>query len=78
MKSSGTIFTAAILVCRYSDDDNVQGAKPVIVRLKEGSLEGARRTITDSSFTFAKVPAVAKNGALELMLKPNAFVLIER
>lgn len=68
----------AILVCRYSDDDNVQGAKPVTVRLKEGSLEGARCTITDSSFTFTEIPAATENGALELMLEPNAFVLIER
>lgn len=48
------------------------------VRLKVGSLEGARCTITDSSFTFAEIPVVAKNGALELMLEPNAFVLVER
>ena len=90
VKTSGTdrdVYAAAaknkdgklgILVCRYSDDDNVCGVEKIGVRLASGSLEGAECHLTDESRLFTEYPFAVKDGALELLLEPNAFVLIEK
>ena len=69
----------AILVCRYTEDNNVVASKPVKIRLEGGSLAGAIGHLTDLARTYTEVPVpVAEDGSATVTLDPNSFILIEK
>ena len=67
-----------ILVCRYTDDNNVIYAKKIRVRVDGVVPEEVRAWLADSRFFYSDYPMpVAKDGSVEIPLEPRSFVMIE-
>lgn len=67
----------AVLVSRFNEDNNVVAKKTV--KLNVGGTEGQEATahLTDSAHMYTEVPVHYKDGAIELVLEPNSFVMVE-
>ena len=67
------------LVSRYNDDDNVHVMKKVRIHLP-GLSDGTDIVIghiTDSSRRYTEIPVNVTDGAAEVSLEPNSFVMLE-
>lgn len=68
----------ALLVSRYSDDDNVSDIGTVKVVLPGRNLANAKCHITDMVRTYTEIPVTANgDGAILLRMQPLSFALIE-
>ncbi len=68
----------AVLVSRYSDDNNVTDTATVTIRVKGRSLKGATCLLTDSVRTYTRIPLnVQPDGSAIIYMQPLSFALIE-
>ena len=68
----------ALLISRYSDDNNVTDTATVTVRVKGRSLKGATCLLTDAVRTYTRVPmAIQPDGSAVIYMQPFSFALIE-
>lgn len=68
----------AVLVSRYSDDDNVSDVGEVTVRVPGVSLADARCHLTDLVRTYTRVPMdVQPDGSARIRMLPLSFALVE-
>ena len=67
----------AVLVSRYTDDDNAFGCIDVPVKVPGCNLTKTRVRMLDSRFDFADCPYGAENGAAVISLEPRSFALLE-
>ena len=67
----------AVLVSRYTDDDNAFGCIDVPVKVPGCNLTKTRVRMLDSRFDFADSPYGAENGAVVISLEPRSFALVE-
>ena len=76
--AKGRDGAGALLVVRYSDDDNVSDTARVTVRVPGANLGRARCHVTDMVRTYTEVPLdVLPDGAAVLQMQPYSFALIE-
>ena len=70
--------SGALLVARYSDDDNVSDTAQVTVRVSGKDLRRARCHLTDLVRTYTEVPLASRpDGSAVLRMMPWSFALIE-
>ncbi len=68
----------AVLISRYSDDNNVTDTATVTIRVKGRSLKGATCHLTDAVRTYTRVPmAIQPDGSAVIYMQPLSFALIE-
>lgn len=68
----------AVLVSRYSDDDNVSDVGEVTIRVPGVSLAGARCHLTDHVRTYTRTPMeVLPDGSAKIRMLPLSFALVE-
>ena len=67
----------AVVVCRYTDNDNRNGIVPVAIQT--AGLPSARVTchLTDRCRAHTEFPLVAKDGCVTVPLERNSFALVE-
>ena len=76
--AKGADGSGAVLVVRYSDDDNVSDIGTVTLRVPGRDLSGARCHLTDVIRSYTEVPLEpADDGAVTLQMMPLSFALIE-
>lgn len=68
----------SVFVSRYNEDNNVTAKKPVKVKVN-GLKTDAELTghLTDSFHKYTETPLAAKDGIIECLLEPNAFMMID-
>ncbi len=66
----------AVLVTRYNDDTDSGFVKGLKVLL-DGTYTEVTGHLTDDSHLFTEIPLEIKDGYVEIVLKPNAFLVIE-
>ena len=76
--AKGANGSGAVLIVRYSDNDNVSDTAKVTVRIPGVDLAKARCHLTDLVRTYTEVPLEpAADGAAVLRMQPLSFALIE-
>ncbi len=76
--AKGADGSGALLVARYSDNDNVSDTAKVTVRVNGKSLASARCHLTDLVRTYTEVPLeLNPDGSAVVRMHPNSFALIE-
>ena len=76
--AKGANGSGAVLIVRYSDNDNVSDTGKVTVRVPGVDLAKARCHLTDLVRTYTEVPLEpAADGAAVLRMQPLSFALIE-
>ena len=76
--AKGKDGSGALLIVRYSDDDNVSDTGTVTIRVPGRSLAGAKCHLTDLVRTYTEVPLeVAADGSATLQMLPFGFALVE-
>ena len=74
----GADGSGALIVARYSDDDNVTDIAGVTISVSGVSLAGARCHITDSVRTYTEVPLdLCGDGTAIVRMQPNSFAIVE-
>ena len=74
----GADGAGALLVVRYSDDDNSSDTAKVTVRVAGRSLAGARCHLTDLVRTYTEVPLeLNADGSAVVRMQPLSFALVE-
>ena len=75
--TKGADGRAAVVLCRYTDNDNKNGIVPVELSL--AGLPTARLTchLTDRCRVYTEFPLVVKDGAVTVPLESNSFGLVE-
>lgn len=67
----------AILVTRFNEDNNVCTLENVSLNIGKPLPQEVRGHLTDEDHTYTEMPLDVKDGKIELVLQPNAFVVIE-
>ena len=76
--AKGPDGTGALIVARYSNDNNVTETACVTIKVPGVRLAKARCHLTDAVRTFTDVPLdVQADGSALLRLQPNSFAMIE-
>ena len=76
--AKGADGSGALIVARYSNDNNVTETAYVTVKVPGAQLAKARCHLTDAVRTFTDVPLdVQADGSAILRLQPNSFAMIE-
>ena len=76
--TKGTGGSGAVLVVRYSEDNNVTDTADVKVAVSGVSLAKARCHLTDAVRTHTEVPLdIRPDGAGIIRMQPNSFALVE-
>ena len=76
--AKGKDGSGAVLVARYSDDDNVSDTAKVTLRVNGASLKKARCHLTDLVRTYTEVPLEQNDdGSVTIRMQPLSFALIE-
>ena len=76
--AKGADGSGAVVVARYSDDNNVTDTAEVTVSVPGVSLVKARCHLTDSVRTYTEVPFVLKgNDTAFIRMQPNSFAIVE-
>ena len=74
----GADGSGAVLVVRYSDDDNVSDTGAVTLRVAGKDLSKARCHLTDRVRTYTEVPLERKaDGSVTVRMQPLSFAVIE-
>ena len=66
-----------VLVTRYSEDRNVTNIRPVRIEIEGGGDGIVYAYLTDGDRSFTEMPLEMKDGVIEGVLEPDAFVLLE-
>ena len=70
--------TGAVIVARYSNDNNVTDTAEVTVSVPNVSLVKARCHLTDAVRTYTEVPLDLKgDGTAAIRMQPNSFAIVE-
>jgi hypothetical protein len=76
--AKGADGSGAVLIVRYSDDDNTTDIATVTVKVDGKPLKKARCLLTDMARTCTEVPLEANaDGSLTVKMHPLSFALIE-
>ena len=76
--AKGADGSGAVIVARYSDDNNVTDTAEVTVYVPNVSLAKARCHLTDSVRIHTEVPlAFGGDGTAVIRMQPNSFALVE-
>ena len=76
--AKGVDGSGALMVARYSNDDNVCETAEVNLRVKGVSLAKGRCCITDAVRVFTEVPLdLQADGSAVIRLQPNSFAFVE-
>ena len=76
--AKGEDGSGALIVARYSDDNNVTDTAEVKVSLPAVSLVRARCHLTDSVRTYTEVPLdLVGDGSATIRMQPNSFAVVE-
>jgi hypothetical protein len=76
--AKGADGSGAVIVARYSDDNNVTDTAEVTVSVPTVSLAKARCHLTDAVRTYTEVPLDLKgNGTAVIRMQPNSFAIVE-
>ena len=76
--AKGPDGSGAVMVARYSDDDNTSDTALVTLRVPGRSLKDARCHLTDAVRTYTEVPLdVQADGSAVFRLQPCGFALVE-
>ncbi|MBR1587604.1 MAG: hypothetical protein IJ658_04680 [Kiritimatiellae bacterium] len=76
--AKGKDGSGALIVARYSNDNNVTETAAVTIKVPGARLAKARCHLTDAVRTFTDVPLdVQADGSAILRLQPNSFAMIE-
>jgi hypothetical protein len=68
----------AVIISRYSDDNNVTDIAKVSLSVKGVSLADARCHLTDRVRTYTEVPLCFENdGTVSIRMYPNSFAIVE-
>ena len=70
--------SGAVIVARYSEDNNVTDTAEVAVSVPNVSLSKARCHLTDAVRTYTEVPLDLKgDGTVLVRMQPNSFAIVE-
>ena len=70
--------SGALIVARYSDDNNVTETAEVKVSIPDVSLSTARCHLTDAARTYTEVPLeLVGGGSAIIRMQPNSFAIVE-
>ena len=76
--AKGAAGAGALVIARYSDDNNVTDTARVTVSVPGVSLAKARCHLTDAVRTHTEVPlALQGDGTAVIRMQPNSFALVE-
>ena len=76
--AKGAEGSGALIVARYSNDNNVTETAYVTIKVPGAQLAKARCHLTDAVRTYTEVPLdVRADGSAILRLQPNSFAMIE-
>jgi hypothetical protein len=76
--AKGKDGSGALIVARYSDDNNVTDTAEVKVSVPGVSLARARCHLTDSVRTYTEVPLdLQRDGTAHIRMQPNSFAVVE-
>ena len=76
--AKGADGSGALLIARYSNDDNTSDTATVTVKLDGASLKKARCHLTDAVRVYTEVPLMPNaDGTACILMQPNSFALIE-
>jgi hypothetical protein len=76
--AKGADGSGAVLVARYSDNDNVSDTAKVTLRVNGTSLKNARCHLTDLVRTYTEVPLEQNDdGTVTIRMHPLSFALVE-
>ena len=76
--AKGEDGSGALIVARYSDDNNVTDTAEVKVSVPGVSLARARCHLTDSVRTYTEVPLdLQRDGTALIRMQPNSFAVVE-
>jgi len=76
--AKGDDDSGALIVVRYSDDNNVTDTAEVRVSIPGISLDKARCHITDSVRTYTEVPTdLQGDGTAVIRMQSNSFAIVE-
>ena len=76
--AKGADGTGALVVARYSEDNNETDVRKIRIAIPGVSLENARCHITDAVRTYTEVPLGQESGGTTLLrLQPNSFAVVE-
>ena len=76
--AKGADGSDAVIVSRYSDDNNVTDTAEVTISVPGVSLAKARCHLTDAVRTYTEVPlALRDDGTAVIRMQPNSFAVIE-
>jgi hypothetical protein len=68
----------AVIISRYSDDNNVTDIAKVSLSVKGVYLADARCHLTDRVRTYTEVPLCFENdGTVSIRMYPNSFAIVE-
>ena len=70
--------SGAVIVARYSDDNNVTDTAAVTISVPGVSLDRARCHLTDAVRTYTEVPLdIRDDGTAMIRMQPNSFAMVE-
>ena len=76
--AKGADGRCAVLVTRYSDDDNVSDTGLCTIRVLGQDLSKARCHLTDAVRTYTEIPpSINADGSVTIRMQPLSFALIE-
>ena len=76
--AKGKDGSGALIVARYSNDNNVTETAYVTVKVPGVALEKSRCHLTDAVRTYTEVPLdVQADGSAIIRIQPNSFAMIE-
>ena len=76
--AKGADGSGALLIARYSNDDNTSDTATVTVKLDGASLKKARCHLTDAVRVYTEVPLMPNaDGTACILMQPNSFALVE-
>ena len=76
--AKGADGSLAVMISRYSDDNNVSETSKVTLRVDAGIPQKAVCHLTDSSHIYTEIPlAIAADGTMTMKMQPNSFALVE-
>ncbi len=67
----------AVLICRYTDDDNVYSPESYKLKLTDIRAAKAIGHITDDISIYTETPIEIVNGETTIQLYPNSFIMID-
>ena len=76
--AKGKDGSCAVIIARYSNDDNVTDTATVTLSIPDASLSKGRCHLTDSVRTYTEVPLdLQSDGTAVIRMQPNSFAVVE-